>query len=150
MCGETLKHLYTVLESTVSHSLGRRTSASGHSYNGVAGVRGSYTCEAKCSNGEEESYALPNLGIKSLLCHSYFLALTSSITFVYRLMLYACLLSLLGWLPISTSLSKCPCYSCYHLLALTLVITLLVSCCISLGLLFSVLSSSYLRTRILV
>src|SRR6266508_6437290 len=67
MCDVTLKHVCTVLESTVSHSLGRRTSASGHSYHGVAGVRGSYTCKAKCSNGEYESIALPNLGIKSLV-----------------------------------------------------------------------------------
>src|SRR6266498_4174885 len=118
MCGETLKHLYTVLESTVSHSLGRRTSASGHSYNGVAGVRGSYTCEAKCSNGEEESVALPNLGIKSLLCHSYFHALTSSITFVYRLMLNACLLNLIECSSLSTSLLECLCFSLYLLLAL--------------------------------
>src|SRR6266498_2733354 len=117
MCGETLKHLYTVLESTVSHSLGRRTSASGHSYNGVAGVRGSYTCEAKCSNGEEESVALPNLGIKSLLCHSYFHALTSSITFVYRLMLNAFLLSLIEC-PYLISLLECLCFTLYHLLAL--------------------------------
>ena len=50
--------------------------------------------------------------------HSYFHALTSSITFVSRLMLNACLLSLLECLSISTSLPKLLCYTCYQLNAL--------------------------------
>ena len=117
-CGETLKHVYMVLESTVSHSLGTRTSASGHSYNGVAGVRGSNTCKAKCSNGEQESVALLNLGIKSLSCHSYFHALTSSINFNYRLMSYACSLSLLECPPLPTSLLEWLCLTYHYLFTL--------------------------------
>src|SRR6266498_4293013 len=61
---------------------------------------------------------------KTLLCHSYFLALTSSITFTYRLMIYACLLSLLECLSISTSLLDCLCFLCYHLCALVILIFL--------------------------
>src|SRR6266542_464130 len=71
---------------------------------------------------------------KTLLCHSYFLALTSSITFVYRLMIYSCLLSLLECLPLSTSLLECLCFTCCQLLALVILVTLLVVCCRSLRL----------------
>src|SRR6266508_708309 len=53
--------------SPPSHSLGEGRSASGHSCYGGAGVRGSYTRKAECSNGEEESFALPNFGINSLV-----------------------------------------------------------------------------------
>src|SRR5438132_13161721 len=71
------------------------------------------------TNTEEcYSVALPNLGIKSRLCHSYFHALTSSITFVYRLRLNACLLSLIECSSLSTSLLECLCFTLYHLLAL--------------------------------
>src|SRR5438132_13799082 len=71
------------------------------------------------TNTEEcYSVALPNLRIKSLLCHSFFHALTSSITFVYRLMLNACLLSPLECSSLSTSLLECLCFTLYHLLAL--------------------------------
>src|SRR6266498_4202331 len=65
---------------------------------------------------------------KTLLCHSYFLALTSTITFIYRLMIYACLISLIECLPLSTSLLEHLCFTYYHLLALVILITLLLSC----------------------
>ena len=53
--------------SPPSHSLGKGRSASGHSCYGIDGVRGSYTRRAECSNGEQESFALPNLGMNSLV-----------------------------------------------------------------------------------
>src|SRR6266542_3840882 len=71
---------------------------------------------------------------KTLLCHSYFLALTSSITFNYHLMIYACLLSLIECLPLSTSLLECLCFTYYLLLVLVILITLLVISCSSLRL----------------
>src|SRR5436190_9207343 len=89
---------------------------------------------------------------KTLSCHSYFLALTSSITFAYRLMLYACLLSLLECLSISTSFQECLYFPCYHLLTLVILITLIFvsRCTLRLVILVCYFPFPYRRTSLIV
>src|SRR5438132_12348619 len=109
--------MYTVLESIVSHSLGRRMSASEHSYHSGRSKGELYLRGQVLQRGVGERFSIEPRDkiplVSLLLSCTYF-----KHYFRLSLNVKCFLLSLIECSSLSTSLLECLCFTLYHLLAL--------------------------------